>query len=208
MEPGSAGPRDTGAILDRIRGGEAAAWAALQARHDGPLRLYVRARLGASLARSVEVDDIVQETWIRAFGALDRFEGRAEGDLRRWLATLARHALADAARAARAAKRDAGRSVRLERTDWGTSGAGPAAQTAGPVTRTIRSERGRLLEEAYASLSASHRRVLALRQFEGRPAREVAGLLGSTEGAVHALYRRALTAWGEAYEALGGRTSA
>jgi DNA-directed RNA polymerase specialized sigma24 family protein len=39
---------------------------------------------------------------------------------------------------------------------------------------------------------------LTLRQFEGRAAREVAGLLGSTEQAVHALYRRALAAWADA----------
>jgi DNA-directed RNA polymerase specialized sigma24 family protein len=43
--------------------------------------------------------------------------------------------------------------------------------------------------------------VIVMRQLEQRPAREVAELTGSTEQAVHALYRRALTAWAAATEA-------
>lgn len=192
------------AIVLRIRAGDAAAWSDLEARHGARLRLFVRARMGRALARVAEPDDVLQETWLRAAGSISRFEGDGPGALQRWLSTLALHVLADLARAARAKKRGTGRTVRLERSDWSGSGGGPPAGTMGPATRAAAGERAELLERAYLSLSAPHRRVLRLRQFEQLPAREAAAVLGTTEGAVHALYRRALDAWGAAFEGLGG----
>ena len=66
---------------------------------------------------------------------------------------------------------------------------GPGNDDAARVTR------------AFESLSPAHRRVLGLRQFEGLSAREAAARTGSTEKAVHSLYRRALEAWERALEA-------
>ncbi len=202
-------------LVARVRSGDAAAWGPLLGRFEGRLRLYVRYRLGRALAQRVDVDDVLQETWLRALRAVPQFRaqrdggGGAEGDgesaLYRLLAALARRAIVDAARAARAQRRDDGAVRRLALSEWSREGA--AARTAGPVTRAERAERDALLDRAFVSLTPAERRVIALRQFEQLPAKDVAVRLGTTAGAVHAAYRRALLAWGAAFRRCGGTSS-
>lgn len=188
-------------LLEQARGGDAAARDGLFARHAGRLRLYVRQRLGTALGRRVDVEDVCQETYLRVFQALDRVDARGENAFYRFLTTVARHAIVDAARALRTAKRD-GREVRLARDDWShAGGVEPPALEPGPRTRAALTERQRRLEHGFETLPAHYRRVIALRQLEQRSAAEVAAAVGSTETAVHALYRRALIAWEEATRA-------
>ena len=193
---------ESNALASRARAGDPTALEELARRHYGRLRLYVRSRLGPALARRVDAEDLVQESFLRAFRDLDRFVASEPGAFHHWLTTVARHAIADAARAARALKRGR-RTERLARSDWSQTGSHKndvAASTLGPATRALLGEEQQKIEAAFAALPPHYRRVIALRQFEQRPAREVAGILGSTEQAVHALYRRALSAWGEAAE--------
>jgi RNA polymerase sigma-70 factor (ECF subfamily) len=56
-------------------------------------------RLCAALGDRSSADDLTQETYLRAFGALHRFEGRSS--LRTWLLAIARRVCADAVRARR-----------------------------------------------------------------------------------------------------------
>lgn len=189
---------ESSALARRACEGDDGARDELARRHYGRLRLYVRARLGAALGRRVDAEDIVQECFLRAFRDLARFEPNDPGAFHRWLTAIARHAIADAARAARA---HADRAA-LPLVESGGRGSDArerslAASTMGPATRALLDERQRSLEAAFARLSPQHRRVIALRQFEGLSAREVAARLQSTEGAVHALFRRALQAWAE-----------
>jgi RNA polymerase sigma-70 factor (ECF subfamily) len=56
-------------------------------------------RLCAALGDPGSADDLTQETYLRAFGSLHRFEGRSA--LRTWLLTIARRVCADAVRSRR-----------------------------------------------------------------------------------------------------------
>src|SRR4051812_45399030 len=56
-------------------------------------------RLCAALGDRDSADDLTQETYLRAFGALTRFEGRSS--VRTWLLAIARRVCADAIRAKR-----------------------------------------------------------------------------------------------------------
>jgi RNA polymerase sigma-70 factor, ECF subfamily len=56
-------------------------------------------RLCAALGDRQSADDLTQETYLRAFGALHRFEGRSS--LRTWLLSIARRVCADAVRSRR-----------------------------------------------------------------------------------------------------------
>ena len=84
------------------------------------LRFLVEHLAGRAIRRRVEGEDLVQEVFLRALtvppGEVPPPEP-GEGRLARWLNTIARHVVIDAARAARAAKRD-GRTERLERSAW------------------------------------------------------------------------------------------
>ena len=72
-----------------------------------------------------------------------------------------------------------------------------AAPGPGPATHLAGAEAGDRLADAFARLSAEHRRVIGLRQLEGLSAAGAAARMGRSEGAVHSLYRRALAAWEE-----------
>jgi RNA polymerase sigma-70 factor (ECF subfamily) len=61
-------------LVDAARGGDSAAFGVLVRRHQK--RVY---RLALHLLRdTAEAEDVTQETFVRAYGALDRFDGRSE----------------------------------------------------------------------------------------------------------------------------------
>jgi len=165
------------------------------------LRLLLVHLTGPALRARIEIDDLVQEVYIRALGAtsLPPNEQSDPGDAELWryLIRLARNTVIDAARAIRAAKRS-GPVLRLAHSDWSQAGVRASqilAATWGPATRAAAHELEERLEARFEALSAEHQRVIGLRQLEGLSAREVAQRLGRTETAVHSLYRRALEAW-------------
>jgi DNA-directed RNA polymerase specialized sigma24 family protein len=144
-------PAASDELLQRARNGDGEAAGVLFERHVGPLRLYVRHRLGRALAARVEVDDVVQETFLRALQDLARDSRIGEYAFSRTLCMLARHVLADAARAARRLKRDA-RHVRLDRSGWTRAGLAESALPGGaegPFTRAALAEGMRRIEEAW-----------------------------------------------------------
>jgi len=171
------------------------------AAHERRLRLLLAHLSGRAVRARIELDDLVQEVWLRAIGLPGGLPPSEPGDARLWrlLRVLARRAVVDAARAIRAGKRS-GSVVRLARSEWSTLGpraSGIVARGPGPATRAGElEEQGRLLA-AFDRLSPEHRRVIGLRQMEGLSARETARRTGRSEAAVHSLYRRALAAWSE-----------
>lgn len=173
------------------------------AAEEARLRLLLTHLAGRALRARVDVDDLLQEVYLRVLArpAGAPLAEPGEGPLRRYLVSVARHAVIDVARSLRAAKR-AGREERLRSSAAGAStGSGPgasrlAARTAGPATRLALDEDLRRIQARFEALSPEHRRVIGLRQFEGLSARDTARRLGKSESAVHSLYRRALLAWG------------
>lgn len=166
---------------------------------DGRLRLLLLHLSSPGLRRRVQVEDLLQEVYLRALAGAGRLPAKSPGEveLLRYLRTIARHVVVDVVRAARAAKRD-GRVVSLSRSDWSRAGVGVeefADDTAGPLTRLEGAEESERLRMAFERLSPDHRRVLGLRKFEGLSAAEAGARLGRSEKAVHSLYRRALEAW-------------
>ncbi|MCY2961180.1 MAG: RNA polymerase sigma factor [Planctomycetota bacterium] len=168
------------------------------------LRLLVASLAGRAVRVRFELEDLVQEVFLRALADPGRWPAD-ERELDRYLALLARHVVVDAARALRAAKREgepgaAPRPVSAS-TGGSTFSGGPRARSPGPGTQAAHREMSADLVAAFLSLAPEHRRVLGLRQFQGLGAAECARRMGRSEVAVHSLYRRALEAWGIA---LGG----
>lgn len=166
------------------------------ARQAGWLELLFTHLTGPRLRARVEREDLVQEVFVRALSAGATVPSD-EPALRRYLATVARRVVIDVLRALRARKRDA-RELPLDRSDWSCAGdrdRALAISMTGPLTRLADRERTDALGAAFERLSPEHRRVLGMRQLEGRSARETAARMGRSEEAVHSLYRRALRAW-------------
>src|SRR2546425_9584043 len=93
-EPVAAVPTDA-ALIAAWRGGDEPAAAELVRRH---ARALARFLAGAG-ALAADVDDLVQETFIRAFRALGRFRGQCQ--FRTWLMTIGGNVLKDAHRRSR-----------------------------------------------------------------------------------------------------------
>jgi RNA polymerase sigma-70 factor (ECF subfamily) len=139
-------------------------------------------RVYAYVARRVkgraEVEDLVSEVFRRALSGLHGYEARG-APFSAWLLRIAANAVVDRARRARrraAAPADAElvhEPSEPERVD---------AESRAQLFRLV------------AALPADQRRVIELRFAEERSIREIAGLLGRTEGAVKQLQLRALAA--------------
>src|SRR2546429_7632175 len=96
-EPVAAVPTDA-ALIAAWQGGDEQAAAELVRRHARALARF----LASAGAPDADVDDLVQEAFIRAFRGMDRFRGQCR--FRTWLLTIGGNVLKDAVRRARRAK--------------------------------------------------------------------------------------------------------
>lgn len=163
------------ALLARWQGGDERAATELVHRHAPSL-----ARFAASLGERDEVDELVQDTFVRAFQALDRF--RAESSLRTWLFTIARRLVLD--------RRRAGARRRAREVDVEANAA--IGHTA--LDAVVADETQARLCQAVERLTPTQRAVFTLRVAEGRSYQEIAGIAGTTEGAARVHYHNALRA--------------
>lgn len=166
------GPTDAELVAMWQRGDEVAA-AHLVRRHAGPLGRY----LGSRGATSAERDDLLQETFFRAFRGIAAWRG--DGSLRGWLFKIAGNLLKDRFR------RDGGR-VFVEVYDDDLVG------VADPATEFAADEAAQRLQDGMASLSPMQREVFLLRVEQGLDYREVAVALATTEGAARVHYHHAV----------------
>jgi len=173
-------------------------FAARLAALENRLVLLIGHLMSPALRSRVEAEDLAQEVWLRLLARPDGVPAASpgEGDLWAYVRTVARHTVIDAVRALRAARRD-GAVQRLDRSSWSRHPQQLRAPGPGPATQAIGAEVGQSLVDAFDCLTAEHRRVIGLRQFEGLDARATAARMGRSEAAVHSLYRRALSAWDE-----------
>ena len=169
------------ALVDRWLGGDERAAAELVARHAPPL-----ARFAASLGEWEEVDELVQDTFVRAFASLDTF--RRESSLRTWLFTILRRLHLDRRRAAGRA----GSVVAIEDAGLATE--------HGALDELVADETRARLDAVVRGLTRMQRDVFTLRVSEGLSYRDIAEVLGSTEGAARVHYHNALRAVKEALD--------
>ncbi|MBI4601056.1 MAG: sigma-70 family RNA polymerase sigma factor [Planctomycetes bacterium] len=180
-------------LVGRAREGDRKAFDALVARHEAVLRDRVNRRLGKQLRSGLDVDDVLQEAFVRVWQAMGSFRWRGEGSFAGWLGTIAERVILEASRRARH-----GPVLELVR-DLPGSGTSPSK---GPR----REERLQRLEKALAGLSPHHREVVRLALLDGLPVAEIAARLGRSSEAARKLLSRALAKLRESFgdtESLG-----
>ena len=160
------------ALIERWRGGDERAATALVERHAAAL-----ARFAVNLGAREDVEELVQDTFVRAFGSLDRFRG--ESTLRTWLFTIERRLLLDRRRAERRRREQVGVDEQA------------AAAGFDPLDGVVAMETEARVRDAVARLSPTQREVFVLRVTEGLSYKEIAGIVGSTEGAARGHYHNA-----------------
>jgi RNA polymerase sigma-70 factor (ECF subfamily) len=162
-------------LIARWRNGDERAATQLVARHAPAL-----ARFASASGAGADVEELVQDTFVRAFGALETFRG--DSSLRTWLFTIERRLLLDRRRA----ERRRGAEVALEEGHLTTRQDALEAVLAGESRERLRAAVGRL--------SPTQREVFTLRVGEGLSYKEIAEAVGTTEGAARVHYHNAMRA--------------
>jgi RNA polymerase sigma-70 factor (ECF subfamily) len=133
-------------------------------------------RLCAALGDRQSADDLTQETYLRAFGSLHRFEGRSS--VRTWLLSIARRVCADA--------------VRSRRRRRLTLVSDPAdLEVLTRVTGADRVAEGVAVADLLARLDADRREAFVLTQLLGLPYAEAAEVAGCPVGTIRSRVARA-----------------
>lgn len=163
------------ALVEQWQAGDQRAATRIVERHAAAL-----ARFAVRLGMSNEAEELVQDTFVRAFGALDAF--RSESSLRTWLFTIERRLVIDRRRSA------ARRGTDIEVEDE------HAATGYDALDALVADETSRRVSDAMTSLTRMQREVFTLRVQEGRSYKEIAEILDTSEGAARVHYHNAMRA--------------
>lgn len=161
-------------LIHRAKNGEQDAFGLLYEEHLTPVFRYAFARLG----NREEADDIAQETFLRAYKAIDRFEVTTENFLP-YLFTIARNLLINKS------KKKTPVSMTGEEMERQS---GELHADASALER----EQKEVIQRALAHLTESEREIIELRFFAERSYAEIAILTEKREDAIRQQVARAL----------------
>jgi RNA polymerase sigma-70 factor (ECF subfamily) len=173
-------------VVSRVLAGDAALFEVLMRRYNQ--RLYRTAR--AIVRDDAEAEDVMQETYTRAFAALAQFEGRAQWST--WLTRIAvNESLARVRRRGRFVSREAvDDGAETEQSPMNDERQASERRT-GPEAMASARELGGFLERAIDELPDSYRTVFVLREVEELSTAETAACLEITEELVKVRLHRA-----------------
>ncbi len=182
--------------LEKARSGDRRAFEELLTEVETPIQAIIRGQLGGYLQLRVEVADLLQETWVRAYRSISGFRGEDLKAFRSWLGSMAVHVVQDNARRFKVRRADQERP--LHRDSNGGSGSmegrgGDFLAKGETPSRIMRRDHRLLrLEQAIKELAPDQREVIYLARLQGLPVKEVASRLGKTPNAVSMLLFRAV----------------
>ncbi len=175
--PGAAAPVDDRALVAEAQKGDRKAFRLLVEKHQQSVARTVVSMLG----RSSDVDDVVQDVFIRCYQTLDRFRGDAS-----FSTYVKKIAVNKSLDVLRRRKRFLGRF--LSRDDENQHFLEPASDARDAHEAD---ERTRLVHYAIAQLPPKHRAVVVLRMIEGYSTEETAQMLDLAYGTVLSRLSRA-----------------
>jgi RNA polymerase sigma-70 factor (ECF subfamily) len=182
--------QSTRSLIEKASRGDRGAFETLSKAFRSRLEALVETRLGSRLRPLADVEDVVQETFLRAIKSANRYEGDDSESFFRWLGGIANHVILEAARRG---KRDL--IVPLDADV-------PAGDTSVEL-RSIRGERFDRLQHALDALSPDYRQVILLARVRRLPMKEVARVLHRSPEAATQLLWRALRKLKETFGTTG-----
>ena len=165
-------------LAGRARAGDRSAFEDLLGMQRGRLRTWIDSRVGPKLRASIDVEDVLQDTQLRALESIGRFVWRGEDSFFRWLCVIAQHLIWNAS------KKRSRRETRLV--------VEPPGPGMSPSTDMRRKERLDRLEQSLRNLRPDEREAVRLSRIEGLRIREVAERMDRPESTVQSIIARAL----------------
>lgn len=143
--------------------------------------IEVLLRVARSLTRAADAEDLVQDTLLRAYKAIDRFDGRHP---RAWLLTIMRNAQVNRVRRRRPELLDDPDRTFAEMADTAPDAASPESLVVGDMFDTV-------VDDALGRLPEPFRQALELVDIAGLSYQETADALGIPVGTVMSRIHRA-----------------
>jgi RNA polymerase sigma-70 factor (ECF subfamily) len=172
---------DNVGLVERARKGDAAAFAALIARHE-------RACLAIAYAKLRNPDaagDVVQEAFLKAWQGIKTLGNAASFGA--WLGQIVRNLATDLQRT----KLRRGQVESLGTPADGLAADLAADESGNPTAIAAGHETARLIEEALSKLDETTREIVTLRYFDGLASREIGAMVGMSPAAVDMRLSRA-----------------
>jgi len=174
-------------LLTRVRGGDSVALDTLLRRYVPALRRWAHGRLPRWARDSAETEDLVQDTLLKTFQRLERFEYRHEGALHAYLRQVVLNRIRDECR--RVARRPAVESLDENAVDSGVS----------PLEAAIGGEAVARYDTALQTLRDEDRQAIVARVEMGFSYGELAAMFGKpSPDAARVAVSRALVRLAEA----------
>jgi RNA polymerase sigma-70 factor, ECF subfamily len=173
-------PQTDAAAVALARDGDSEAFRALVERHSRAVFRLAHRMTG----NATDAEDVVQETFLKAYRQLSRFESRA--NFGTWLHRIAINCSIDLIRSR------PHREAAHDSTDLEQFGAAEAADAGRPSPERLMlsSEVQERITSAMSALSQMERAAFVLRHFEGQSIDEISRALGlKTNAAKHSIFR-------------------
>lgn len=168
-------------LIPKLKTGDEIAWNNLFEKFRDGLTYKTQFMLKhASLKKKCSADDLVQETYMKAWKAHGSFNGKTTPQLASWLITILRNTFYDMCRSM---------PPEMNQGTWFEfSGSGKT-----PSTVLVSQETEANLHACLTFLNPVSRRILMLRHFEGLKFVEIAERTGINANTVVSLHRRGMT---------------
>ena len=177
-------------LIERIRQGDRDAFTPLFEKYRPRIAVLVHYKMSRQMRAQVEADDLLQETFLRAYRKFDQFSYRGPGSFMRWLARIAEHVIIDTARYQNRDRRRAEEQVPL-RSESNPGGVEPVDSKT-PSRLLARNERLQQLFRILDDLPEQYREAILLAKIQGLTTQEIAEKLGKSRPAAALLLHRAL----------------
>ena len=167
------------AVVAQVLAGEGDAYRVLVERHSRSVFRLAFLMTG----NEQDAEDVVQETFLRAYKQLARYESRASFGT--WLYRIAANYSLDLIRA-----RKTRAAVKVEDEDGVDRRLDVATTDAGPDRLLFSRDIAQRIEAALETLSQQERTAFILRHYEGQSIEEIGGTLGlGTNATKHSIFR-------------------
>ena len=183
-----ASPTSTYDLVRRFQNGDNGAFSQLFQLYHRRLAVSVYFRMSPDLRVLHEVDDILQEVFLRASRDMDQFTYRSPGSFMAWLLRIADRVVVDSARYQNRDKRRAEEMLRF-RSESNPTGPDPVDPNT-PSRLFAQEEALQLLLKRLDALPADYRQAILLSKFEGLTTQEVSEQMGKSRETVALLLHR------------------
>lgn len=172
-------------LVDRAKNGDSSAYGELVEKYSS----FVYRTIYFDIKNHEDAEDIAQDVFIKAYGALNGF--RYDSEFTTWLYRICKNAVYDYARKSSRNKTVSISDMTYDENDEKEAEIPDRSGQYEPEKQVLSNETVRLVREAIAELSEEHRNVIVLRDIEGYSYTEIADMLSLEEGTVKSRLSRA-----------------